>query len=207
MISQGVPKALLTLAPPRAALTVSASVFLRRNPVFAADLFARASVLAAGLVFWSWPLVLIGTSLLVWPYRRWRTLTRVMFNGSPAAAKVVALEPPLVAFMADYSKNYSGTEPVLVVSPANLRFERSRPDRGDRIAFVALAVGGTESRADRFECHSVSSVCEVKDVIDNIMAEIPEWLWDDLDEALLGMPNVFAPGEYPLDAPLEAAKL
>jgi hypothetical protein len=198
MISHGVPKTLLSLDSPPAALRVEPLPYLRRNPAFASDLAARASVLVAGILFWQWPLMLIGCVLLVWPLRKWRRVCQVMYFGSATPAKVVAVEPPLIAFVGDLARNQAPSSPILVVANADLRHGPNSLDRGDRVAVVALRLGGTDHVAERLEAYVVSSVIARPEAVDRTLADVHEWQWDDLDEAIFAAKNLAAPGVHAL---------
>ena len=149
MISHRGQNALITLAPAQARLHLRPGVYLRRNRPAAADAAARVAVLLVGIAFLHWPLALVGCGLLIWPIRRFLAVRRALFRGSPLAAKVISLDPPLVACVAEMSRALNATYPVLAVLKSDLRFELMTLESGDRVAVVGLPLGGVPARADR----------------------------------------------------------
>jgi|SRR5579871_5130018 len=196
MISHRGHNSLIALAPAQARLRVGPVQFLRRNRDVSADLAARLTVLAAGVIFLQWPLVVLGGLIMIWPLRRFLKVRRTLFRGSPLAAKVISVEPPLVACLAEMSRALNATYPCLVVQPADLRFEPTALESGDRVAVVGLPFGGVPARAERLDVHVVSSVCDAPS--GPLLELVPEWHWDDLEDGLFQVDHPYRPGLYPL---------
>jgi hypothetical protein len=196
MISHRGPNTLIALAPAQARLHVGPVMFLRRNRAVSADLAARVTVLLAGIGFLQWPLVAVGALLLIWPLRRYLLVRRTLYRGSPLAAKVISIDPPLVACLAEMSRALNATYPCLVVQPADLRFEHTALESGDRVAVVGLPHGGVPARAERLHVFIVSSVMDAPS--SPLLELVPEWHWDDLEDGLFQVDHPYRPGLYPL---------
>ena len=197
MISHRGQNSLIALAPTQARLRVRPAVYFRRNPAPAADAAARLAVLVAGILFLQWPLVVVGMILLVWPVRRHLAVRRTLFRGSPLAAKLISVDPPLVACLAEMSRALNASYPMLVIIRADLRFEQTAVESGDRIAVVGVPYGGVPSRAEKLQAFVVSSVSDAP--VMPVLELVPEWHWDDLEDGLFQVDHPYRPGLHPLN--------
>jgi hypothetical protein len=196
MISHRGQNTLIALAPTQARLHVSPVVYLRRNKSVAADAAARVAVLVAGVAFLQWPLALVGALLLIFPVRRYLRVRRTLFRGSPLAAKVISLEPPTIACLAEMSRALNASYPTLVIMRADLKFEADVVESGDRVAVVGLPHGGVPSRADGLQAFVVSTVSDAP--TPPVLELVPEWHWDDLEDGLFQVDHPYRTGLYPV---------
>ncbi len=196
MISHRGPQKMISLTPAEARVKLRPGVYLRRNPAVARDLVARFAVIGAGIVFWQWPLVLIGFVLLAWPILRYRRVARALHIGFPCAAKVISVDPPLVACVAEMSRVLNSSHPTLVIMSTTFAHESESVESGDRIALVGLPRGGIPSLADSLEAYVVSTVSAEPGAL--ILEAVPEWHWDDLEDALFRVSHPYRPGVFPL---------
>lgn len=194
MISHRGHSSLIALAPAQARLHVSPVLYLKRNRPALVDVAVRGAVLVAGIALLQWPLLLIGIALLIWPARRILAVRRTLFRGSPLAAKVISIDPPMVACLAEMSRAINASYPMLVLMRVNLDYEENAMESGDRIAVVGLPFGGVPARADRIQAHVVSSV--TAEPGGPVLDLVPEWHWDDLEDALFRMDHPYRPGLY-----------
>jgi len=196
MISHRGQNTLIALAPTEARLHARLGVYLRRNKGIAADVATRLAVLLAGVVLLQWPLVAIAAVLLAWPVPRFLGVRRVLFRGSPLAAKVISLDPPTVACLAEMSRALNATYPTLVIVRADFRFETTDVESGDRVAVVGLPYGGIPARAEGLRALIVSSVSDAP--TEPVLELVPEWHWDDLEDGLFQVDHPYRPGLYPI---------
>ena len=196
MISHRGHNSLITLAPTQARLHVRPAVYYRRNTAVAADAATRLAALFAGVVFLQWPLVVVGIILLAWPARRFLGVRRSLFRGSPLAAKVISLDPPMVACLAEMSRALNVSYPTLVIMRVDLRFEATAVESGDRVAVVGLPYGGVPARAEGLQAFVVSSVSDAPTA--PVLELVPEWHWDDLEDGLFQVDHPYRPGLYPV---------
>lgn len=196
MISHRGQNTLIALAPTQARLHVRPNVYFRRNKAVAVDVATRLAVVLAGVGFLQWPLVVVGIALLVWPARRFFGVRRALFRGSPLAAKVISLDPPMVACLAEMSRALNASYPTLVVMRVDLRFEQTELESGDRVAVVGLPYGGIPARAERLQAFLVSSVSDAPTTL--VLELVPEWHWDDLEDGLFQVDHPYRPGLYPV---------
>jgi hypothetical protein len=119
-----------------------------------------------------------------------------MRQGSPCAAKIISLNPPLVACIAEMSRALNVSHPTLVIMRANLLYESDMAESGDRIALVGLPLGGLPNKAESLEAYVVSTVCDEPPGL--LLDAVAEWHWDDLEDGLFRVAHPYSPGVYPL---------
>jgi|GEM_PF-4098254 len=195
MISSKRSKALPALAPSPAGISVNLLSFLRQNREFTLDLGLRGLLVVAGIVFLQLPMVIAGVLILIPMYIKFRKVAKFFMAGEAHAAKIICLEPQMIAIYGDLAKATLEPQPVIVVSKVNLPLS-GQAEKGDRIGVVAIPVGGDTKRFDRLDFKLASMVIEGPEVLDLLLNSIAVWQWEELDEALFEIPRPYMEGVY-----------
>lgn len=196
MVSSRRPLALPALDVDPVHVRVSLKVFLRGAPKERRYLIDCGLVLGAAALFQWWPLAIAGAVLLLPFWRRYRKVQRLMWDGSAHAAKVVSLDPPLAAYYGDLTKGSLEPQPIVVIHQFDRKFQTEAMQTGDRVAVVAKPVGGDLRMFDHLETRLVGSVTDDRKTIRRVIDSVPEWAWDELDEALFDLPHPFEKGVH-----------
>lgn len=201
MVAPRKPLALHLLESEPARIPFSLRTFLKRDPAFRVDLAYRLAVVVAGLALQSFPMLVLGLLILIPPALRIRKVAGLMQEGSFHAAKVVSIDPPLVAYYGDLSKGTLEAQPVVVIQKLPLIDPETPLESGDRVAVVARPVGGDNRRFDKLDARLVASVNQDASQLARAINAVPEWQWDDLDDALFDMPHPYEIGIHSAAVP------
>lgn len=196
MTSSKRPKALPALGASPAGLKVHFSPYLKLDRPFAIHIGTIALFPICAIIFEQPVMVLVGLILFGFSWARFRKISSYFVEAEPHAAKVISIDPPLVAYYGDLAKATLEPQPVIVILPVNFSDLPQPPETGVRIALVALPKGGDIKRFDHFDARLVSSVISDPAVIDSVLDSIPEWLWEELDDSLFDVPHPYLSGAY-----------
>jgi hypothetical protein len=129
-------------------------------------------------------LFVAGALLLIVPLRRYLGVVSLMREGEPLPAKLVSVEPPMVAAYGDLSRGLGPSHPVLVVFEVPAAAFSEPIQRGDRVAVVGQGMGGDAEHWEGLRLRLASTVTTDSAALQRTMDAVQEWDWESLDEAL-----------------------
>lgn len=194
MLTHRRPLALPALDVQPAHVRVRLGTYLRANQAERIHLIDCGLVLLAAALFQWWPLLFASVLFALPFWVRLRNVKKLVWTASAHAARVVSLDPPFIAYYGDLTKGSIEPQPVVVLQrfePKRLRFS---VQTGDRIAVVSKPVGGDLKIFDHLEARLVSSVNDERRTLQRILDSVPEWEWDELDDALFEIPQPYEAG-------------
>ncbi|MEN8148721.1 MAG: hypothetical protein ABFS86_02790 [Planctomycetota bacterium] len=170
--------------------------------------FVTLAVIGALAWFVHGTFLVAAVPVLIWMRRHWRNLRGHFLSGCLNAAKVVSLDPPLVAASTDLDVNEDSSSPcpVLRILPQPLGLMvPGDPEIGRRAATVSL-YGWTIGDRDHWSTFhpflvdvATGNAEKIRESIDRLDDED----WADLEFALAQVPQPYTPGLYRIYEPLE----
>jgi hypothetical protein len=194
------PKA---VASHEAHLNLNLSIYYRCFSTRRGNLVRHAILsLIAILVAIRQPTVMLLVPLLLIRDIQHITVARRHFaKGDVNGAKLVSLDPPLVACFTDLSLSSEHHFPVLkIIEPPAYALKDRNLQPGDNLATVSMYSGSMESHKwDNF--NPLLATCATRDEVEleRLMAMIPDWQWVVINEGLFQVPRPYRPGLYPLN--------
>ena len=186
-------------------IRVSLFRFARAFPHRVQWWFVTLAVIGALAFFVHWSFLVAAVPVLIFIRRHWRTLRDHFLSGCLNAAKVVSLDPPLVAVSTDLQTGDVPC-PVLRILPQPLRMMvPGDPEIGRRAAAVSLYGWslGERDHWSTFHPLLVDTGTGSGEKIGEAIDRLDDEDWDDLEFALAQVKPPCEPGLYRIYQPLE----
>jgi len=135
----------------------------------------------------------------------WRRVTTQFRSGCANPAKVVSIDPPLVAAFTNLTKGALETNIIKIAKQPIKKFSTGMPTLGQKIATIALYENGfPESQHwSSFDPKPVNCVTGNDASINQVLSTFTQEDWQELEVGLAQVPQPFKPGHYRVYSPAE----